>query len=46
MFEDLRHATWALWQLGADAEALSPPALREALHTRARTLVERYGSKG
>ncbi|MFX4273223.1 helix-turn-helix transcriptional regulator [Propionibacteriaceae bacterium Y1685] len=46
MFEDLRHATWALWQLGADAEALNPPALREALHTRARTLVERYGSKG
>ncbi|KFG71896.1 hypothetical protein FM21_30455 [Streptomyces mutabilis] len=23
-FQDLRHAEWALWQLGTDAEALAP----------------------
>ena len=34
-FQDLRHAVWALWQLGPAAEALSPPALRAALHQRA-----------
>ncbi|BBH68602.1 transcriptional regulator [Actinoplanes sp. OR16] len=41
-FQDLRHAVWALWQLGADAEALSPPSLRTALHERAALVAARY----
>jgi predicted DNA-binding transcriptional regulator YafY len=41
-FQDRRHAEWALWQLGADAEALSPPILRTALHARATALAARY----
>ncbi|MFI7106861.1 helix-turn-helix transcriptional regulator [Nonomuraea sp. NPDC050227] len=41
-FQDDRHAVWALWQLGADAEALSPQWLRDSLHTRATALATRY----
>ncbi|SNY63949.1 helix-turn-helix transcriptional regulator [Paractinoplanes atraurantiacus] len=41
-FQDLRHAVWALWQLGPDAEALTPPALRAALHDRAAAIAARY----
>ncbi|WP_069385579.1 helix-turn-helix transcriptional regulator [Cellulosimicrobium cellulans] len=41
-FQDLRHAVWALWQLGTDAEALSPPSLRAALRDRAAALAARY----
>ncbi|MEV6279856.1 YafY family protein [Nocardia sp. NPDC051832] len=41
-FQDRRHAIWALWQLGATGEALSPPWLRTALRDRAATLVTRY----
>ncbi|APE35210.1 DNA-binding transcriptional regulator [Nocardia mangyaensis] len=41
-FQDSRHAEWALWQLGSDAEALSPPELRVALHDRAAALADRY----
>ncbi len=41
-FQDTRHAEWALWQLGTDAEALSPPALRTALRDRATALSTRY----
>ncbi|MEV4254576.1 WYL domain-containing protein [Spirillospora sp. NPDC049652] len=41
-FQDPRHAEWALWQLAANAEALSPPWLRTALHTRATTLTTQY----
>ncbi|MFF2083448.1 helix-turn-helix transcriptional regulator [Nocardia sp. NPDC058176] len=41
-FQDSRHAEWALWQLGSDAEALSPPQLRVALHDRATALAARY----
>lgn len=37
-FQDARHALWAFWQLGADAEVLSPPSLRAALHERAVAL--------
>ena len=43
-FQDLRHAVWALWQLGAAAEALSPPALRAALRQRATELATRYAT--
>lgn len=41
-FEDLRHAVWALWQLGTDAEALAPDSLRAALRDRATALAARY----
>ncbi|MGC0272745.1 hypothetical protein ACO0LV_07080 [Pseudactinotalea sp. Z1739] len=30
-FEDLRHAAWALWQLGTAAEVIRPTSLRAAL---------------
>ncbi len=43
-FQDLRHAVWALWQLGPDAEAQTPQALRTALHNRAASLVARYAA--
>lgn len=42
MFEDLRHATWAIWQLDTDAEVLAPDSLRAALCDRAATLAARY----
>ncbi|GAA4659403.1 YafY family protein [Streptomyces chumphonensis] len=41
-FQDLRHAVWALWRLGTDAEALGPPPLRGALRDRAAALAARY----
>ncbi|MEV5540929.1 WYL domain-containing protein [Saccharopolyspora shandongensis] len=41
-FEDLRHAVWALWQLGTDAEALAPESLRAALRDRAAAIATRY----
>ncbi|GAA1582596.1 helix-turn-helix transcriptional regulator [Actinoplanes couchii] len=41
-YQDLWHAEWALWQLGAEAEALSPPSLRAALHDRAAAIAARY----
>ncbi|MFD9697783.1 helix-turn-helix transcriptional regulator [Lentzea sp. NPDC059081] len=41
-FQDTRHAEWALWQLATDAEALSPPWLRDALHRRATTTAAHY----
>ncbi|MFC7623693.1 helix-turn-helix transcriptional regulator [Microlunatus sp. GCM10028923] len=41
-FQDQRHAVWALWQLGPDAEALAPPSLRTALHDRAAAIAARY----
>ncbi|MGW1340029.1 helix-turn-helix transcriptional regulator [Kribbella sp. NPDC002412] len=43
-FQDTRHAEWALWQLNTDAEALSPPSLRTALHNRATALATHYES--
>ncbi|QUX21011.1 MULTISPECIES: helix-turn-helix transcriptional regulator [Nocardiopsis] len=43
-FQDRRHAEWALWQLAADAEVLSPEWLRTALRDRAAAMAERYGS--
>ena len=41
-FQDSRHAEWALWQLGTDAEALAPRSLRTALRDRAAALAARY----
>ncbi|MFI1720654.1 helix-turn-helix transcriptional regulator [Streptomyces sp. NPDC020489] len=45
-FQDARHAEWALWQLGTDAEALTPPSLRAALRDRAAAIVARYADSG
>jgi predicted DNA-binding transcriptional regulator YafY len=42
-FQDLRHAEWALWQLGTDAEALAPESLRTSLRDRAAAMATRYG---
>ncbi|GGS33123.1 transcriptional regulator [Streptomyces nojiriensis] len=41
-FQDSRHAEWALWQLGTDAEALTPQSLRTSLRDRAAALAARY----
>ncbi|WP_018155873.1 helix-turn-helix transcriptional regulator [Demetria terragena] len=41
-FEDLRHATWAIWQLGTGVEVIKPEAVRAALHQRAAILLARY----
>lgn len=41
-YDDLRHATWALWRLGTDAEVMVPAAVRSALRERAEALVARY----
>lgn len=41
-FQDLWHAEWALWQLGPDAEALTPPELRARLLVRAASVADRY----
>ncbi|MEU0199503.1 MULTISPECIES: WYL domain-containing protein [unclassified Streptomyces] len=43
-FQDLRHAEWALWQLGADAEVLSPESLRTSLRDRATAMAARYAA--
>jgi predicted DNA-binding transcriptional regulator YafY len=42
-FQDARHAEWALWQLGTDAEALAPQWLRAALHRRGAAIATCYG---
>lgn len=41
-YQDARHAEWALWQLGTDAEALAPQSLRTSLHERAVAIADRY----
>ncbi|WP_067864432.1 helix-turn-helix transcriptional regulator [Nocardia shimofusensis] len=41
-FQDSRHAEWALWQLGTDAEALAPLSLRTSLRERATAIADRY----
>ncbi|QKW08847.1 WYL domain-containing protein [Streptomyces sp. NA04227] len=45
-FQDSRHAEWALWQLGTDAEALAPQWLRTRLRERAAAMAARYGGLG
>ncbi|MGP3683452.1 helix-turn-helix transcriptional regulator [Streptomyces sp. IBSNAI002] len=44
-FQDSRHAEWALWQLGTDAEAVAPRSLRTSLHRRAAALATRYADQ-
>lgn len=41
-YQDARHAEWALWQLGADAEALAPESLRASLRDRATAMAHHY----
>jgi predicted DNA-binding transcriptional regulator YafY len=41
-FQDARHAAWALWQLGTNAEALAPQWLRTTLYERATAIAARY----
>lgn len=41
-FQDSRHAEWALWQLGPDAEVVSPQWLRTSLRARAEEIVAIY----
>ncbi|OLF19280.1 helix-turn-helix transcriptional regulator [Actinophytocola xanthii] len=41
-FQDTRHAEWALWQLGASAEALAPQWLRTSLRDRAAAVAATY----
>ncbi|GAA4897236.1 helix-turn-helix transcriptional regulator [Streptomyces coeruleoprunus] len=43
IFQDSRHAEWALWQLATNAEALAPQWLRTSLRNRAAAIVNRYG---
>ncbi|MEU1150647.1 WYL domain-containing protein, partial [Streptomyces sp. NPDC005901] len=43
VFQDARHAEWALWQLGTEAEVLDPRSLRTALRDRAAAVAARYG---
>ena len=42
-FQDSRHAEWALWQLGTNAEALAPQWLRTSLRNRAAAVAACYG---
>lgn len=43
-FQDARHAEWALWQLGLEAEAMRPSWLRASLRDRAAAIAARYGA--
>ncbi|MFE7901480.1 helix-turn-helix transcriptional regulator [Streptomyces sp. NPDC057424] len=43
-FQDVRHAEWALWQLGTDAEALATGSLRTSLRNRAAAIAARYAA--
>ncbi|QJW35166.1 helix-turn-helix transcriptional regulator [Cellulosimicrobium protaetiae] len=45
-FQDLRHAVWAVWQLGPDAEVLDPGPLRDLLRDRAVATARRYEAPG
>ncbi|WP_327411634.1 helix-turn-helix transcriptional regulator [Streptomyces sp. NBC_01233] len=42
-FQDPRHAEWALWHLGTNAEALAPQWLRNSLRNRAAAIASCYG---
>ncbi|MFD9060757.1 helix-turn-helix transcriptional regulator [Kitasatospora purpeofusca] len=42
-FQDPRHAEWAVWQLGTNAEALAPQWLRDSLRDRAAAISTCYG---
>ncbi|MFB6871159.1 helix-turn-helix transcriptional regulator [Streptomyces sp. NPDC056323] len=43
LFQDSRHAEWALWQHATRAEVLAPQWLRTSLRDRAVAIAARYG---
>ncbi|MFI0502393.1 helix-turn-helix transcriptional regulator [Streptomyces albogriseolus] len=43
VFQDARHAEWALWQHAMYAEVEAPQWLRTSLHHRATVIAARYG---
>jgi hypothetical protein len=43
VFDDLRHALWAVWPLDIDAEVREPESLRRAIAERAAELASHYG---
>ncbi|MGK5498795.1 helix-turn-helix transcriptional regulator [Streptomyces sp. URMC 125] len=43
VFQDARHAEWALWQHATRAEVLAPQWLRASLRDRAAAITARYG---
>ncbi|MGS2589352.1 helix-turn-helix transcriptional regulator [Streptomyces hebeiensis] len=43
IFQDSRHAEWALWQYATRAEVLAPQWLRTSLRDRAAAIAARYG---
>ncbi|MFJ8211247.1 helix-turn-helix transcriptional regulator [Streptomyces sp. NPDC096033] len=45
IFQDSRHAEWALWHFATHLEALAPQWLRTSLHDRAAAVVTRYGTR-
>ncbi|MFD6856574.1 helix-turn-helix transcriptional regulator [Rhodococcus sp. NPDC060090] len=42
IFQDLRHAEWALWQVASHSEVLAPQWLRSSLHDRAAAIATLY----
>lgn len=42
VFDDLRHAVWAVWQLGVDAEVVEPDTLRQVVSERAQRVAALY----
>lgn len=42
VFQNLRHAEWALWQMATNAEAVSPESLRLSLRDRASAIATWY----
>lgn len=45
VFQDLRHATWAVWQLDIDAVVVSPGSLRQNLKERAESIAQLYEAR-
>ncbi|MCX5524742.1 WYL domain-containing protein [Streptomyces bobili] len=43
IFQDRRHAEWAVWQHATHAEVLAPQELRTAIRHRAAVIATRYG---
>lgn len=43
VFQDLRHADWALWPDADRIEVLDPPELRDRFRERARAVLDRFG---
>ena len=46
VFQDFRHAEWAVWELGVHAEVLDPQWLRETLSDRAAEMATWHSQSG